>query len=98
LSALPRIRAVQNADHAVPAALQAAVEKLEAWRTEWRDALGLSGKRPKRVRPEASRLAEGRDALVVDLTAAERIASTAQARLQELAPQSAAPAEVRAAA
>ena len=99
VAALPRIRALQNADHAAPAALASAREGVEAWSAEWREALGLSGRKPKKVRPDASRLVESRDALVARLSAAERALAAAQARLAELTPRTQTPPdEVRAAA
>lgn len=99
VAALPRIRALQNADHAAPADLASAREGVEAWSAEWRDALGLSGRKPKKVRPDAARLIESRDALVGRLSAAERVLASTQARLAELTPRTqTAPEEVRAAA
>ena len=99
VAALPRIRALQNADHAVPAAVASAREGLEAWSADWRDALGLSGRKPKKVRPDTARLVESRDTLVARLSAAERALASAQARLAELTPRSPPPAaEDRAAA
>lgn len=99
VAALPRIRALQNADHAAPAALASARNGVEAWSGQWREALGLSGRKPKKVRPDGALLVETRDALVGRLTAAERVLATAQARLAELTPRTHTPPdEVRAAA
>lgn len=99
VAALPRIRALQNADHGAPAALASAREGVEAWSAEWRDALGLSGRKPKKVRPDAARLVGSRDALIGRLSAAERVLASAQARLAELTPRThTAREEVRAAA
>lgn len=99
VAALPRIRALQNADHTAPAGLASARERIEAWSADWRDALGLAGRRPRKVHPEAARLIESRDALIDQLTAAERALKAAQTRLAELAPRADAPAtDVRAAA
>ncbi len=99
VAALPRIRALQNADHSAPAALAQARDGIEAWNADWRDALGLAGKRPKKVRPDTARLVQSREALVGHLSAAERAVASAQARLAELAPRSATPSpEIRAAA
>jgi hypothetical protein len=99
VAALPRIRALQNADHAAPAALASARDDVEAWSAEWRDALGLSGRKPKKVRPDAARLVGSRDALIGRLSAAKRVLASAQARLAELTPRTQTPREeVRAAA
>lgn len=86
VGALPRVRALQNADHAVPAALSSARDQIEAWRADWRDALGLSGKRPKRIRPDLSRLEQSRQALIQGLGAAERTLAATRSRLAELSP------------
>ncbi|WP_157072472.1 hypothetical protein [Brevundimonas bacteroides] len=86
VAALPRVRSLQNADHAVPAVLSSARDRIETWRADWRDALGLSGKRPRKVRPDPVRLAESRQALIGGLGEAERTASAARARLGELSP------------
>lgn len=84
LAALPRIRALQNADHAAPSALASVRERIEAWSADWRDALGLAGKRPRKVRPDTARLIESRDALVGHLSTTERTVAAAQSRLTEV--------------
>lgn len=89
LAALPRIRALQNAEHAAPSALTTAREAVEAWSADWRDALGLAGKRPRKVRPETARLIESRDALVGHLSTAERTLAAAQSRLTEVTARAA---------
>lgn len=86
VAALPRVRALQNADHAVPAALSSARDRIDVWSADWRDALGLSGRRPRKVRPDAVRLAESKQALIAGLGDAERCVSAATARRAELTP------------
>ena len=61
LQSLPLIRGAQNADARTSAALRSCTDGLGVWRDDWRDALGLSGKRPRRVRPDKERLARSRD-------------------------------------
>lgn len=86
VGALPRVRALQNADHAVPPAISSVRDHIEAWRADWRDALGLSGKRPKRIRPDLSRLEQSRQALIQGLGAAERTLAATRSRHAELSP------------
>ena len=88
VGALPRVRALQNADHAVPAAVSSARDHIEAWSADWREALGLSGKRPRKVRPDLSRLEQSKQALILGLGAAERTLAATRSRLAELAPPS----------
>ncbi|MDI1326047.1 MAG: hypothetical protein PSV23_04525 [Brevundimonas sp.] len=73
LQSLPLIRGCQNADARTSESLRACGEGLVAWRDDWRDALGLAGKRPRRIRPDAERLARSRDQLLarLDRTLAE---------------------------
>lgn len=61
LQSLPLIRGSQNADARASEALKSCTDGLAAWRNDWRDALGLSGKRPRRIRPDKQRLARSRD-------------------------------------
>ena len=63
LAALPLLRSVQNADARAAAGLQACADGVAAWRDDWKDALGLAGRRPKRVRPDRERLLRLRDEL-----------------------------------
>ena len=77
LSALPLIRGAQNADARAAEALRACGEGVAAWRQGWSEALGLAGKRPKKVRPDRERLLRLRDDLLarVDRALAELTAS-----------------------
>lgn len=80
LQALPLIRGAQNADARTSEALGTCGGALTAWRDDWRDALGLAGKRPRRVRPDRERLAQGRDKALarIDRALAELKAVTAR--------------------
>ena len=81
---LPLLRAAQNADHRTPAALKQVCDGVEAWRAEWQDALGLAGKRPKKVTPDRVRLSSATSALTDSIDAASRELSVAQGRRAEL--------------
>ncbi len=61
LQSLSLIRGAQNADARTMEALQLCTDGLAALREDWRDALGLSGKRPRRIRPDQDRLTRSRD-------------------------------------
>lgn len=70
LQALPAIRGVQGADARSAAALEACTTGIVAWREDWKDALGLGGRRPKRVRPDQVRLARLRNDVLARIDAA----------------------------
>ncbi|WP_332657446.1 hypothetical protein [Brevundimonas sp.] len=61
LQSLPLIRGSQNADARASEALKSCTDGLATWRDDWREALGLSGKRPRRIRPDRERLTRSRD-------------------------------------
>lgn len=95
---LPLLRAAQNADCRAPEALKQVCDGVEAWRADWQDALGLAGKKPKKVRPDRVRLANATSALTDCIDAAGRELSAAQGRRAELDARSApVPAAARAA-
>ncbi|MCS6622670.1 hypothetical protein N0B44_07095 [Roseibacterium beibuensis] len=77
LGALPLIRGAQNADARAAEALRACGDGMAEWRQGWSDALGLAGKRPKKVRPDRERLLALRDGMVarIDRALAELTAS-----------------------
>jgi len=81
---LPLIRAAQNADCRIPVALKQVCDGVEAWRADWQDALGLAGKRPKKVTPDRTRLMDAASALTDRLDAVGRELSAAQGRRAEL--------------
>lgn len=93
---LPLLRAAQNADCRTPAALKEVCDGVEAWRADWRDALGLSGKKPKKLRPDRVRLSNASSALADRVEVAAREVSAALSRRAELdarsTPASAIPA------
>ena len=86
---LPLLRAAQNADCRAPAVLKQVCDGVEAWRADWQDALGLAGKRPKKVRPDRVRLSNASSALTGSITAAGHELSAAQGRRAELDARSA---------
>lgn len=94
---LPLLRAAQNADCRAPAALKQICDAVEAWRADWQDALGLAGRRPKKVRPDRVRLSNASTALTDRVQAADKEILAAQARRAELDAR-AAPAQAPASA
>ena len=91
LGALPLIRGAQNADARAAEALRACGDGMTEWRQGWTEALGLAGKRPKKVRPDRDRLLALRDGLLarIDRALAELTASSGrrtqvETRLSEL--------------
>lgn len=64
LSALPLLRNAQNTDARFADLLKPCAEGAAAWRDDWKEALGLSGRRPKKVRPDRERLLRLRDDLI----------------------------------
>lgn len=91
LQSLPLIRNAQNADARAAETLKACADGVAAWREDWKDALGLAGKRPKKVRPDRARMARLRDDLraridraLVELTASRSRRADVEARLAEL--------------
>lgn len=77
LGALPLIRGAQNADARAAETLKACGDGVADWRQGWTEALGLAGKRPKKVRPDRERLLALRDDLLgrIDRALAELTAS-----------------------
>ncbi|HYD27665.1 hypothetical protein [Brevundimonas sp.] len=80
LGALPLIRGAQNADARAAEALKACSDGMAAWSRDWSEALGLAGKRPRKVRPDRERLLRLRDGMVarIDRALAELTASSAR--------------------
>ena len=85
IARLADLRAAQNAVHGVPAVMTALHDHVEAWRADWTDALGLSGRKPRKVRPAADRLVAARDSLVLRISAALAEIGTATERRTEIA-------------
>lgn len=91
LRALPLIRGAQNADARSAEAIKACADGVAAWREDWKDALGLSGRRPRKVRPDRERLLRLRDDLIgridralAELTTARARRADAEGRLADL--------------
>ena len=84
IARLAELRTAQNAVHGVPVVLTALQDQVEAWRADWTDALGLSGRKPRKVRPAADRLAAARDSLVLRISAALAEIGTATERRTEI--------------
>lgn len=84
LQSLPLIRAAQNADARAAGTLKACVEGVTAWRADWQGALGLAGKRPKKVRPDPASLIRSRDDLLERIDRARAELTAARARHAEV--------------
>lgn len=84
ISRLPLLRAAQNADLRAPATLKQVCDGVEAWRADWHDALGLAGRKPKKVRPDQIRLTGATSTLTDRIDAASRELSATQGRRAEL--------------
>ncbi len=91
LQSLPLIRGAQSADARASEALKACADGVNVWRDDWKEALGLSGKRPKKVRPDRERMARVRDDLkaridraLTELSAARGRRADIESRLAEL--------------
>lgn len=92
LQSLPLIRSAQNADARAAEALKACADGMAAWRDDWKEALGLNGKRPRPVRPDRERMARVRDDLkarldraMAELAASRSRRADVQRRLGALA-------------
>lgn len=85
LQTLPLIRRVQNTDARLVESLALCRQGIDAWRDDWKDGLGLAGRRPKRVRPDQTRLARTRDDLLARIETALAELDTARSRRVEIA-------------
>lgn len=83
LRQLPLVRLAQNADCRVPDRLKSVGEAVTGWREEWGDALGVNGKRTKRIKPDQVWLARERESLVGLIDAADRDIAAARERRVE---------------
>lgn len=84
LQALPLIRGAQNADARTSRALRLCTDELARWRDDWRETLGLSGKRPRRVHPDGERLARSRDLMLFRLDRTQSDLEALAARRSEV--------------
>jgi len=91
LKFLPLIRSAQNADARAAEALKACTDGVTTWRADWQEALGLAGKRAKKVRPDHERMVRVRDDLMglidralAELTASRTRRADVESRMAEL--------------
>ena len=91
LQSLPLIRNAQNGDARAAEALKACADGVAVWREDWKEALGLLGKRAKRVRPDRERMARVRDDLknridhaLAELTASRSRRAEIEGRMADL--------------
>lgn len=80
VAALPLLRNAQNTDARFADLLKPCAEGVVAWREDWKDALGLAGRRPKKVRPDRQRLLAMRDELLARIDRALAGITTARDR------------------
>tara|TARA_R110002051_G_scaffold160835_3_gene232434 strand:- start:1328 stop:2170 length:843 start_codon:yes stop_codon:yes gene_type:complete len=85
LQTLPLIRRVQNTDGRLVESLARCRQGIDAWRDDWKDGLGLAGRRPKRIRPDQTRLARTRDDLLARIENALGELESARSRRVEIA-------------
>lgn len=84
LQCLALIRSAQNADARSAETLKACAEGLAMWRDDWKEALGLSGRRPKSVRPDGERMGRVRNDLKARIDRAFTELSVSQNRRAEV--------------
>lgn len=94
LGRLALLRAAQNADCRLPVRLRDVCDGIEAWRADWHDALGLAGRKPKKVQPDRERLVQAQTTLAGILVRADQDLGAAQRRRDELIARSAMDREV----
>ena len=81
---LPLALAAQNADLGARDRLDRCADALSTWRADWSRALGVDGRKPKKVTPSQSALADARQALADVIAAADRELASACARRAEI--------------
>lgn len=84
VAALPLLRNTQNTDARFADLLKPCAEGAAAWRDDWKDALGLSGRKPKKVRPDRDRLLRLRDDLIARIDRALAGLAPSRARRAEI--------------
>ena len=80
LASLPLVRGAQTTDARFADAMRTCAEGAAAWRDDWKDALGLSGRKPKKVRPDGERLLRLRDDLLARIDRALKELAASRAR------------------
>ena len=80
---LALIRMVQNAGVAATSAIASARDDLNRWRSDWREGLGLEGRRPRRIRPDRVALSRGLATLRARLAEADQALERARERHAE---------------
>lgn len=81
---LPLALAAQNADLTARDHIRNCADALTVWRTDWSRALGVDGKKAKKVTPSQPALTEARQAVTDTLAAADRELASACARRAEI--------------
>lgn len=81
---LPLVRAIQNSEGRTVDALRRAIDGLADWRKDWTAGLGLEGKRPRRIRPDAVALWRDREAVAARLKTAESEVAESRTRRSDV--------------
>lgn len=84
VAALPLIRNTQNTDVRFADLLKPCAEGAVAWRDDWKEALGLSGRKPRKVRPDRERLLRLRDDLLARIDRALKGITAARDRRADI--------------
>jgi len=90
LAHLPLARTMQNADAVAAERLEAAAAAVETWRTDWSKALGIDGKRRRKVQPEPAQLSQASERLTVRLNGARQALDDGASRRRQAAERLAA--------
>ena len=81
---LPLVRAIQNSEGRTVDSLRRAIDGLSDWRKGWTAGLGLEGKRPRRIRPDAVALWRDREGVAARLKAADDEVAESRARRSDV--------------
>jgi hypothetical protein len=83
LRVLPSVRVAQNADGQALHRLKLVCDALMEWNADWTRALGMQGKKPRKVRPDLPQMTTSRETVMAMVDAAAREAELARARRVE---------------
>lgn len=81
---MPLVRAIQNSEGRTVDSLRRAVDGLADWRKGWTAGLGLEGKRPRRIRPDAVALWRDREGVAAKLKAADAEVAESRSRRSDV--------------
>ena len=81
---LPLVRAIQNTEARTLDQMRRAVDGLDAWRHGWTTGLGLEGRKPRKIRPDAVALWRERENASGALAAADSHVAESRARRSDV--------------